>query len=89
MKKSVVAGLVLLALVVIISPGLMGYLAERSVDKQLEWAADDSQEIVISASGFDRGWFSPKANTVSSSPAPGRAPPSVNSSALRPPERPR
>ena len=58
MKKSVVAGLVLLALVVIISPGLMGYLAERSVDKQLEWAADDSQEIVISASGFDRGWFS-------------------------------
>lgn len=57
MKKSVVAGLVLLALIVIISPGLMGYLAERSVDKQLEWAADDNQEIVISAAGFERGWF--------------------------------
>lgn len=57
-KKSIVAILVLFALVVLISPGLVGRLAEKSVDEQLKWAADENREIVVTADRFDRGWFS-------------------------------
>lgn len=58
MKKSIVAGLIILALIILISPGIVGHLAEKSVDTQLEWAADENQEVVIKAATFDRGWFS-------------------------------
>ncbi len=58
MKKSIVIGLVVLALVVLVSPGIVGKLAERSVDTQLEWAADENREFEITASRFDRRWFS-------------------------------
>jgi hypothetical protein len=58
MKKSIVAGLIALALIVLVSPGLVGYLAERSLDSQVEWAADENREIEIRSGGFERGWFS-------------------------------
>lgn len=58
MRKSIVIGFVILALIVLISPGIVGKLAERSVDTQLEWAADENREIEITASRFDRSWFS-------------------------------
>lgn len=58
MKKSIVAGLVILALIVLISPGLVGKLAERSVDEQLRWAAEENEEVVVTAEAFARGWFS-------------------------------
>ncbi len=58
MRKSIVAGLVVLALIVLISPGIVGYLAERSVDRQVEWAADENREFAITATAFERGWFS-------------------------------
>ncbi len=58
MKKSVVAVLVILALLVLISPGIVGRLAEKSVDEQLRWAADENREVVITSERFDRGWFS-------------------------------
>lgn len=57
-RKSIVAGLVILALIVLISPGLVGKLAERSVDEQLRWAAEESEEVVVEAESFTRGWFS-------------------------------
>ena len=57
-KKGIVALLVVLALVVLISPGIVGKLAERSVDQQLQWAADENQEVVVTSERFDRGWFS-------------------------------
>ena len=57
MKKSIVAGLVVLALIVLVSPGIVGHLAERSVDSQVEWAADENRELEITATGFERGWF--------------------------------
>lgn len=57
-KKGVVALLVILALIVIVSPGILGRLAEKSVDENLNWAAAESGEIVVSADNFDRGWFS-------------------------------
>ena len=58
MKKGIVALLVILALVVLLSPGLIGRLAEKSVNDQLNWAAQENQEVVITSERFDRGWFS-------------------------------
>jgi len=57
MKKSVVALLIVLALVVLISPGIIGRLAEKSVDDNLNWAAAERNDIVVTSTGFDRGWF--------------------------------
>ena len=57
-KKSVVAVLVILALVVIVSPGILGRMAENSVDKNLNWAAAEQGDVVVSSDSFDRGWFS-------------------------------
>ncbi len=58
MKKSIVALLIVLALVVLISPGIVGMLAEKSVDEQIEWIRADNEDLVITAERFDRGWFS-------------------------------
>lgn len=57
-KKGIVGLLVVLALVVILSPGILGRLAEKSVDENLNWAANESGELVVSSEKFDRGWFS-------------------------------
>ena len=58
MKKSVIALLLLSVLIIIVSPGIIGKLAEDSVSENLNWAADESGELVVSSDGFDRGWFS-------------------------------
>lgn len=58
MKKSIVALLVVLALVVLVSPGLVGRLAEQSMDEQVNWAADQGGDLVVTSEQFDRGWFS-------------------------------
>ncbi len=58
MKKGVIALLLTLALIILVSPGIIGKLAERSVDENLEWAASESGQLVVTSSGFDRGWFS-------------------------------
>lgn len=58
MKKSVIAVLLLAVLVVIVSPGIIGKLAEQSVDDNLNWAARQSGELVVTSQSFDRGWFS-------------------------------
>lgn len=58
MKKGVVALLVILAVVVIVSPGILGRLAEKSVDENLNWAAAESGDLVVQSERFDRGWFS-------------------------------
>lgn len=58
MKKGIVALLVILALVIIVSPGIIGRLAEKSVDENLNWAAQESGDLVVSSDNFDRGWFS-------------------------------
>lgn len=58
MKKGVIAALLVLALIVLVSPGIVGRLAERSVDENLNWAATKSGELVINSQGFDRRWFS-------------------------------
>ena len=58
MKKSFVFLLLALALVVIVSPGIVGKLAEQSMDENLDWAATESRDLAIKSQGFDRGWFS-------------------------------
>ena len=58
MKKSFVFLLLALALVVIVSPGIVGKLAEQSMDENLDWAASESREFKVTSQGFDRGWFS-------------------------------
>ena len=58
MKKGFVALLLVLAIIVLISPGIIGRLAEKSIEKNIDWAATESQEVVVTSQGFDRGWFS-------------------------------
>ena len=58
MKKGVVAVLVLLAVVVLISPAIVGRLAENSMGENLNWAASESGEVTVTSEKFTRGWFS-------------------------------
>ena len=57
-KKGFVALLLVLALLVLISPGIVGMLAEKSVEEQIDRATTGNQDLVITAERFDRGWFS-------------------------------
>jgi uncharacterized protein YdgA (DUF945 family) len=57
-KKGIVILLVVVALIVLISPGIVGRIAERSVDENLQWAAEKNEDIVVTSERFDRGWFS-------------------------------
>ena len=58
MKKGVVAVLVLLAVVVLVSPAIVGRMAERSMGENLNWAANESGEVKVTSEKFTRGWFS-------------------------------
>ena len=58
MNKGVIVLLVGLALVVMVSPGIVGMLAEKSVDEQIDRATTAGQGLSITAEGFNRGWFS-------------------------------
>jgi len=57
-KKGFVILLLALAVIVLVSPGLVGRLAEESMDENLDWAANESQEVTVTSQGFERGWFS-------------------------------
>ncbi len=56
-KKSSTALLVILALVVLITPGVIGHLAEQSVNDSLEWVDNENGAFIITATEFERGWF--------------------------------
>ena len=58
MKKSVIALILFAVLIIIVSPGFIGKMAEDSVSENLNWAAEESGELIVSSDGFDRGWFS-------------------------------
>lgn len=58
MRKGVVGILVLLALVVLVSPAIVGRLAEKSMDENLNWAAQESGDVRVTSENFKRGWFS-------------------------------
>ena len=57
-KKGIVVLLIVVALLVLLSPGLIGRMAEKSIDENLNWAADQSGGVVVTSEKFQRGWFS-------------------------------
>jgi len=57
-KKGFVAVLVVLAIVVLISPAIVGRLAEETMSENIEWAVRESGEVSMSTESFSRGWFS-------------------------------
>jgi uncharacterized protein YdgA (DUF945 family) len=57
-KKSVIALILFMVLIIIVSPAIVGKLAEDSVGDNLNWVAEESGELVVTSDGFDRGWFS-------------------------------
>lgn len=57
-KKGIVVLLVLLAAVILVSPAIVGRLAERSMDENINWAASESDDVRVTSEHFTRGWFS-------------------------------
>ena len=57
MNRWFVAALFTLALIVLVSPDIVGRLAEKSVEQNLNFAAGESDEMVVIIESFDRGWF--------------------------------
>ena len=47
-----------MVLIIILSPGIIGKLAEESVGENLNWAASESGEVTVTSEQFTRGWFS-------------------------------
>ncbi len=58
MKKWFVALLVLLAVIVLISPAIVGRLTERDISKSIEIANVESPDVSIQTERFERRWFS-------------------------------
>jgi uncharacterized protein YdgA (DUF945 family) len=57
MKRWLVVVLVLLALLVLLAPGIVGRMAEQNIAQNIEWAESDNPGITIETEQFDRGWF--------------------------------
>ena len=57
MKRWLVAALVLLALLVLIAPGIVGRMAEQNIADNIEWAEDETQGVTIQTEEYERGWF--------------------------------
>ena len=57
MKRWLVVLLVMLAVIVLISPALVGRLAEKSLEENIDWAESESAGIEVQTESFDRGWF--------------------------------
>jgi uncharacterized protein YdgA (DUF945 family) len=57
MKRWVVGLLVLLAVVILVSPGIVGHLAEQNLKNSISWAESESDDFLVTEEKFDRGWF--------------------------------
>ncbi len=57
MNRWLVAALVTLALIVLVSPGIVGRLAEKRVEENFGLAAGENDDIVVTTESFERGWF--------------------------------
>lgn len=57
MKRWFVILLVILALVILISPGIVGRLAEKNIEEGIAWTDQDSPGVTIATDSFKRGWF--------------------------------
>ncbi len=56
-KKGIVAVVVLIVLLVLVAPGLIGHLAEKGINDNLEWVDSENAAFTISTSEFERSWF--------------------------------
>jgi uncharacterized protein YdgA (DUF945 family) len=57
MKRWLVVLLVLLALIILISPGIVGRLAEQNMEENIQWAETESPGMNITTEDYHRGWF--------------------------------
>lgn len=57
MKKGIVGVLILVAVIVLVSPAIVGRLAKNSMDENLNWAAREAGGVNVTSQGFARGWF--------------------------------
>lgn len=57
MKRWIVAVLITLAVVVLISPGIVGMLAERNLEATIDRAEQENPDLVVTRETFERGWF--------------------------------
>lgn len=57
MKRWIVVLLIVLAVVILISPGIVGRLAEKNIEENIEWADNESPSVSVTTESFDRGWF--------------------------------
>ena len=57
MKRWLVVLLVVVAVVVLVSPGIIGRIAEKNLEENIMWAESESAGIEIRTESFDRGWF--------------------------------
>lgn len=57
-KRWLVFLLIALALLILLSPGIVGRLAERGIDASLEQVAVERDDVEIAEESFQRGWFS-------------------------------
>lgn len=57
MNRWFVGALITLALIILVSPGIVGHLAEKRVEENVDFAASESGEIVVTTESFERGWF--------------------------------
>lgn len=58
MKRWLIVLLLALAVLLLLSPGIVGRLAEKNLDENLSWVEAENADLVIEAERFDRGWFS-------------------------------
>ncbi len=57
MKRWIVVLLIVLAVVVLVSPGIVGHLAEKNIEASIEWADAENPAVSVTTERFDRGWF--------------------------------
>jgi uncharacterized protein YdgA (DUF945 family) len=57
MKKWLVVLLVLLALLILLSPAIVGRMAENNIEKNIEWAQSKGDGVSIRTESFERGWL--------------------------------
>ena len=59
MKKGIVFGLLALAVIVLLSPGVVGRMAENVVEQNNAWTASNVSDSGVSyaSESFERGWF--------------------------------
>lgn len=57
MKRWLVVLLVLLALIILVSPGVIGRLAEQNMESNIEWAESESPGVKFATESYERGWF--------------------------------